>query len=105
MRKTNMSRRMLLMAGPCALAAGAAMPQIADARADTGLSPKSEAAIRKWYAAWGQKDWHPLDMLLADDFTFTSANDDDHISKSAFKKQCWESQIDFIERFDLQHVF
>ena len=46
-----------------------------------------------------------LDILLADNFTFTSANDDDHISKSAFKARCWESQIDFIERFDVEKVF
>jgi hypothetical protein len=43
-------------------------------------------------------------MLLADNFTFTSANDDDHISKSVFKARCWETQIDFIERFELEQV-
>jgi len=105
MRKTTVSRRMLLKAGPCALAAAAGIPQIASARAESGLSPKSDETIRKWYAAWEKKDWHPVDMLLTDNFTFTSAAGDDHISKSAFKKQCWESQIDFIERFDLQRVF
>ncbi len=59
---------------------------------------------RKWYAGWGQKDWGPLDSLLADDFTFSSAAGDDHISKSAFKKQCWETQINFIGHFDLERV-
>ena len=43
-------------------------------------------------------------MLLADNFTFTSAHNDDHISKSTFKARCWESQIDFIERFELERV-
>ena len=95
----------MLAAGACALAAGVGAAQMAGARAETGLSPKSEETIRKWYAAWEKKDWHPVDVLLADDFTFTSAAGDDHISKSAFKKQCWETQIDFIERFDLQRVF
>src|ERR1700691_4845663 len=100
-----MSRRTILEAGACALAAAAGIPQIAGAHAETGLSPKSDQTIRKWYAAWEKKDWHPVDILLADDFTFTSAAGDDHISKSAFKAQCWETQIDFIERFDLQRVF
>jgi ketosteroid isomerase-like protein len=105
MRTRAMSRRTILEAGACALAAAAGIPRIASAHAETGLSPKSDATIRKWYAAWETKDWRPVDILLADDFTFTSAAGDDHISKSAFKAQCWESQIDFIERFDLQRVF
>ena len=100
-----MSRRTILEAGAFALVAAAGVPQIAGARAETGLSPKSAETIRKWYAAWEQKDWHPVDILLADDFTFTSAAGDDHISKSSFKAKCWETQIDFIERFDLQRVF
>jgi ketosteroid isomerase-like protein len=106
MRKTTVSRRTLLRAGPCALVAAAVgIPQIASARVQAGLSQESDEAIRKYYAAWEQKDWHPVDVLLADDFTFTSANNDDHINKSTFKSRCWESQIDFIERFDLQRVF
>src|ERR1700689_699724 len=105
MESRTMSRRSILEAGACTLAAAAGIPQIASARGQTGLSPKSDQTIRKWYAAWEKKDWHPVDILLADDFTFTSAAGDDHISKSAFKAQCWETQIDFIERFDLQRVF
>ena len=105
MKNRAMSRRTILGAGACALAAAAGIPQIASARGQTGLSPKSDQTIRKWYVAWEKKDWHPVDILLADDFTFTSAAGDDHISKSAFKAQCWETQIDFIERFDLQRVF
>ena len=105
MKNRAMSRRMILEAGACALAAAAGIPQIASAHAEAGLSPKSDETIRKWYAAWEKKDWHPVDILLADDFTFTSAAGDDHISKSSFKSKCWESQIGFIERFDLQRVF
>jgi ketosteroid isomerase-like protein len=81
-----------------------AIPGITDAHAQTGLSPKKEETIRKYYAAWEKRDWQPLDILLADNFTFTSANNDDHISKSTFKARCWESQIDFIERFELERV-
>jgi ketosteroid isomerase-like protein len=105
MRTRAMSRRAILEAGAGALASAAAIPQIASANAATGLSPKNDETIRKWYAAWEKNDWRPVDILLADDFTFTSAAGDDHISKSAFKVKCWESQINFIERFDLQRVF
>jgi ketosteroid isomerase-like protein len=99
-----MSRRTVLEAGVCAMAAAAAIPGISAAHAETGLSPEKEETIRKYYAAWEKRDWHPIDILLADDFTFTSANNDDHISKSTFKTRCWESQLDFIERFQLERV-
>jgi ketosteroid isomerase-like protein len=104
MSKRTMSRRTVLGRGACALAAAAGIPQIASAHAETGLSQKNEETIRQYYAAWERKDWRPVDNLLANNFTFTSANNDDHISKGTFKTRCWESQIDFIERFDLQRV-
>jgi SnoaL-like domain len=103
MRKTAMSRRTLLGAGACALAAAAALPKIASGYAETALSPRKEATVRKYYRAWEGKDWHPLDILLPDDFTFTSPVDD-HINKSAFKAGCWDTQIAYIGRFDLEHV-
>jgi ketosteroid isomerase-like protein len=105
MRKTAMSRRTLLEAAACALATAGSIPQIASAHAETGsgLSPKTEETIRKYYTAWETKEWHPVDILLADDFTFSSPLDD-HISKSAFKKGCWDTQIAFIERHDLKRV-
>jgi ketosteroid isomerase-like protein len=99
------SRRTVIKAGPCALVAAAGIPQIASAHAETGLNPKSDEIIRRWYAAWEKNAWGPLDILLADDFKFSSAAGDDHISKSEFKAQCWETQKNFIERFDLQRVF
>jgi ketosteroid isomerase-like protein len=104
MRTRALSRRRLLEAGACAVAAVSGIPEIARARTVTGLSPRNDETIRKYYAAWQEKDWRPFDILLADNFTFTSANNDDHISKSAFKTRCWESQIDFVERFELQRV-
>jgi ketosteroid isomerase-like protein len=105
MRMGAMSRRTVLGSGVGALTAAAIFPPSVSAHADAGLRPKGEEIIRQYYAAWEQKDWRPFDILLADDFTFTSAAGDDHISKSAFKVQCWGSQIDFIDRFDLQRVF
>jgi ketosteroid isomerase-like protein len=38
--------------------------------------------IRKCFSAWEAKDRETLEGLLAEDFTFTSPNDDDHSSKS-----------------------
>jgi len=103
-----MSRRNLLATGTGALVAAVTLPGLARANAlgghDVTHDATNEEIIRKWYAAWSKKDWGPLDSLLADDFTFSSANGDDHISKSTFKTRCWETQIDFIEHFDLERI-
>ena len=105
MTRIVMSRRHLLEAGACALTGAVTLPGAASLHAGVELSATKEQLIRKWYAAWEQKDWGPVDTLLADNFTFSSAAGDDHISKSVFKTRCWESQINFVERFDLQRVF
>jgi ketosteroid isomerase-like protein len=105
MGTNTVSRRTMLKASPCALAGAAGMSHIASAHAQAALNPTNDELIRRWYAAWEHKDWRPVDAMLAEDFTFSSAAGDDHISKSAFKTQCWETQKDFIERFDLQRVF
>jgi ketosteroid isomerase-like protein len=104
MAKIVMSRRHLIGGGACALSGAVSLPGAASAPARIGLSPAKEQVIRKWYAAWEQKDWGPLDALLADDFTFSSAAGDDHISKRVFKTRCWETQINFIGRFELEQV-
>ena len=105
MRQRVISRRTALEAGACALVAAASFPQFARARTEAGLTPQYEEVVRKWYKQWEttKKDWHPFDVLLADDFTFTSPLDD-HISKSAFKAQCWDTQIAFVQRIDLKQV-
>jgi len=103
MSHRTLSRRTVLKATPFALAAAAVTPS--HANSDPAFIPRNQETIRRWYAAWEKKDWQPIDALLADDFTFSSAAGDDHINKSAFKKQCWETQIDFIDRFELLRVF
>jgi ketosteroid isomerase-like protein len=97
------SRRKLLAAGACALGA-VGLPGLASADRLGGQSLTNEKVARNWYAAWEQKDWGPLDRMLADDFTFTSAAGDDHISKSAFKARCWETQINFIGHFEVERI-
>lgn len=103
MSKTAMSRRTLLGVGACSLASAASIPEIASAGAEAGLSPTNEATVRKYYTGWERKDWRAFNMLLRDDFTFTSPLDA-HVSKSAFKAGCWDTQIALIGHFDLEHV-
>jgi hypothetical protein len=103
MTERAMSRRTALEAGACALAAAAGVSQLARASTETTPRSKSQEIVRKYYAAWETKHWHPIDILLTDDFTFSSPLDD-HISKSDFKARCWDTQIAFIDRFDLTQV-
>ena len=104
MTSIAVSRRDLLTTGACALVGAMSLPRPARASALGAQNVTNEELVRKWYAAWEQKDWGPVDSLLADNFTFTSAAGDDHISKSAFKAQCWQTQINFIKKFDLERI-
>jgi ketosteroid isomerase-like protein len=104
MTKTTVSRRNVLATGVCALAGAVSLPGSARASALEGQNLTNEQVMRTWYAAWEKKDLGTFDNLLADNFTFSSAAGDDHISKSAFKTQCWDTQVDFIERFDLERI-
>ena len=103
MTERAVSRRTILEAGACALVAAAGVPEMASAHAEAGLSSKSGEIIRKYYSAWENKDWQRLDRLLTDGFTFSSPLDD-HISKGDYKAGCWDTQIGFIDRFDLTQV-
>jgi ketosteroid isomerase-like protein len=104
MTRIAVSRRNLLATGACALAGAAALPQLASAGASGGQNSANEEIIRKWYAAWKNKDLDTFNALLADNFTFSSAAGDDHISKSTFKTQCWDTQTNFIKDFDLERI-
>ena len=100
MTRITVSRRNLLTTGVCSLVGAVSLPGAASAGALGGQNLTNEEIARKWYAAWEKKDWGSVDRLLADNFSFTSAAGDDHISKSTFKARCWETQIDFIGHFD-----
>src|SRR5262245_61228601 len=59
-----------------------------------------EKAIRTYYSGWEQKSWDLIEKQLADDFTFTSPNNDDHLPIKKFKDKCW-GQADHIQKFEL----
>jgi ketosteroid isomerase-like protein len=95
-----MSRRTLLAAGVGAwFGTSAAANQVSGASNMT-----NEKLIRAYYASWERKDWGAMDGFLASNFVFSSAAGDDHIDKSAFKAQCWETQAAIIDRFELESV-
>ncbi len=104
MKSIAVTRRRLLGAGACTLAGVVSLPGLASASALGGQNSANEEIIRKWYSAWENNDLGTFNLLLADDFTFSSAAGDDHISKNTFKTRCWDSQVEFIKHFDLERV-
>lgn len=108
----TMSRRYVLaagagaLAGASAVACGGGLSAVAApaGQAGPGGTPH-EDVIRKWYAAWEKTDWAPVDGMMADEFTFSSAAGDDHLSKAVYKSQCWDSQNGLAEHFELEQVF
>ena len=98
------SRRKMFATGACVLAGAVALPGAKRANASGEENQANEDIVRRWYAAWDNKDLATFNELLADDFTFSSAAGDDHISKSTFKTRCWDTQVGFIKHFDLERV-
>jgi hypothetical protein len=62
-----------------------------------------EKLIRQYYAAYEQKDWHMLELILDDGFTFSSPAGDDHINLKVYKERCWPNAVN-TKKFDLEKV-
>src|SRR5450432_2395664 len=48
-----------------------------------------QKAVMAYYAGFEKKDWDAVAAQFADGFTFTSPNNDDHLSVDKFKEKCW----------------
>ena len=62
-----------------------------------------EKLIKQYYAAYEQKDWHILELILDNGFTFTSPAGDDHINVTVYKERCWPNAVN-TKKFDLEKV-
>ena len=63
----------------------------------------NERVVREYYSAYEKKDWHMLELILADEFTFTSPAGDDHINLRQYKERCWPN-AENTKKFDLEKV-
>jgi hypothetical protein len=63
----------------------------------------NEKVVREYYTAYEKKDWHMLELILADGFTFSSPAGDDHISLREYKEKCWPNSEN-TRKFDLEKV-
>jgi hypothetical protein len=50
---------------------------------------EKEKVVKAYYSGFERKDWNAVAAQFADGFTFTSPNNDDHISVDKFKEKCW----------------
>jgi hypothetical protein len=62
-----------------------------------------EDIIKGYFRSWEQKDWAGIERRLADEFSFTSPNDDDHIDKRQFKEKCFP-ESERMRRFEVDKV-
>ena len=64
---------------------------------------KHEQTIRSYFDGWKRNDWSAVERLLAEDFTFTSLNDDDHIDKRRYQEKCWPGAAS-LERMEIDTI-
>ena len=50
---------------------------------------KKDKVVKTYYSGFEKHDWNEVASQFADDFAFTSPNNDDHISIEKFKEKCW----------------
>ena len=62
-----------------------------------------EKLIKQYYAAYEKKDWHMLEMILDERFSFTSPAGDDHINLKVYKERCWPNASN-TKNFDLEKI-
>lgn len=98
-----LSRRNLFEIGTVGLAGLTLARAASGAPSSDGMTSETEAVIRSWFKLWGEsRTWAPFDALMTDDFTFSSPNHDDHISKVVFKSRCWEPNINLTKGLDIE---
>src|SRR5580693_1260040 len=52
-------------------------------------SQSAEQRIKNFFAGYEKKDWNLVVDQVAEGFTFTSPNGDDHLTISRYKEKCW----------------
>jgi len=52
-------------------------------------SQSAEKVIKTYFSGYEKKDWNIVASQLAEDFTFTSPNGDDHLTLARYKERCW----------------
>ncbi len=66
---------------------------------------EKEKVVMAYYSGFERNDWNVVSAQLAEGFTFTSPNNDDHISVDKFKEKCWATakffkKVDYVKMIE-----
>jgi ketosteroid isomerase-like protein len=67
-------------------------------------SQSAEKLINNYYNGFERKDWNLVAAQLAEDFTFTSPNGDDHLTLAKYKEKCWGTALKFFKTIEFQKI-
>ena len=67
-------------------------------------SQSSDERIKNFFTGFEKKDWNIVAAQLAEGFTFTSPNGDDHITLSQYKEKCWGTGPKFFKKIYFQKI-
>ena len=70
---------------------------------NTNKTASAQQMVKDYYAAYEKKDWHIMESILSDSFTFTSPAGDNRISLKTYKERCWPNALN-TKKFDLETV-
>jgi len=67
-------------------------------------SQSADKIIRTYFSGYEKKDWNLVASQLAGDFTFTSPNDDDHLTLAKYKEKCWGTGLKFFKTIKFSKI-
>ena len=69
-----------------------------------GKSQSAEKRIKNYFNGYEKKDWNLVAGQLAEGFTFTSPNGDDHLTLAKYKEKCWGNGLKFFKTIEFQKI-
>src|ERR1700730_2679804 len=66
-------------------------------------SQSAEKLIKEYFNGYEKKDWNMVAGQLAEGFTFTSPNGDDHLSLIQYKEKCW-ANVKFFKKIEFNKI-
>jgi hypothetical protein len=67
-------------------------------------SQNAEKVIKTYFSGYAKKDWNIISGQLADGFTFTSPNNDDHLSLAKYKEKCWAYALKYFKAIEFTKI-
>jgi hypothetical protein len=67
-------------------------------------SQTAEQRIKNFFAGFEKKDWNMVAGQLAEGFTFTSPNNDDHINVAQYKEKCWATGLKYFKHIEFLKI-